>query len=400
MKILFYFLPFSTTSSLHSHQYSHFLLFFFACFAASMFVVRSRPFVYACVCACKTKQNKKVGDAGTTFDDKLEYYRSTDNKPFRATYPNLFGRFFPTNPPLFRMNLVLRDVPDLKGAREKFGKDYEPSNEQPMEGVLSFKTYHGFWGAETVCQDGLRDQIVRVVGRGYGNGKFSIDHARTAHELVHHPGSELRVAVIAFFEYRRPKDQKIMMDIAGVMLLSDKVSLEKYDRLTGSTTRLRADHHPREYVRSWCLVQLTILPQYRRHGLGKIALEILPKVMDEITNHGDVVFWAGGSQSKDFFDAVGSTLAPPMIECPFNLTYNDEENRQYFYYMKIKKRNRRRELECRLDRLRPFYNVDPANRCIRLRFNSEILKAYYSFHKSLLFYRLRNCVQYSFPSNR
>ena len=296
--------------------------------------------MYVCPCLCKTKK-LKIGNVGTTFDEKLEYYRSKEIKPFLTDSWNY------------------RDFEGPITCIECKQNIYPNPIDQELE-----------------MSDGLRDKIVSIVGRGYGkNGEFSVGHARTAHELVYH-NKGLNFLLI-YNQYRDPeKSERWLKDLAGVILLSSDVSVEKYDGVTGT---------PTDDAKFFCMLQFTIRPQYRHRGLAKKILDWIPSYIDHTP--ANVVFWASSSQSKGFFDAFGSTLAPSMVECPFNLFDDDEENRQHFYCMEIEKE--KYSQSWKKDSVLSFYNDYPKNCRIRLSFQCDTLKAYYSFQETLLFHRVR-----------
>mmetsp|Transcript_30891 Transcript_30891/g.74626 ORF Transcript_30891/g.74626 Transcript_30891/m.74626 type:complete len:348 (-) Transcript_30891:873-1916(-) len=179
---------------------------------------------------------------GSSFDAKKEYYRQIDVQaiPSNTVTVSIYDG---------EIVNVLSTIPDLEAAKEKFGVDFQPSD-RAEGGILEFKAYTNKSPPELrhlgELTNTLRDQIINVVGRGFSmkgddDPEFSDDDALVAHNLLYPSVDDRRftgvVAVVIYYYYTDPSNpKKVLMDIAGAILLSQDVAVHKYDAVTGQTS--------------------------------------------------------------------------------------------------------------------------------------------------------------------
>ena len=217
-------------------------------------------------------------------------------------------------------------IPDKEYTQKKYPDLLMREGTIQEGGILDFYWYNE--NDENLTKR-LKNQIVTVVGRGFKSKydpdpEFSFSDARICHRLLFNKKCKDTVPCTIYYTYKDKETGLDMVVLAGVMLISKDVRM----RQCGANKNKQLYT---KYLSVCNLVMFTVLEEYRNRGLGLIAMQAMEGVMRH--QKVDFVFWCGCN--KQFYNVCGSDKNPKMIDCPFNIVEDEEENRSMFFYKVI-----------------------------------------------------------------
>mmetsp|Transcript_3739 Transcript_3739/g.8989 ORF Transcript_3739/g.8989 Transcript_3739/m.8989 type:complete len:466 (-) Transcript_3739:292-1689(-) len=235
-------------------------------------------------------------------------------------------------------------IPNLQDAYDKFGENFASDPTRVQEGGrLMIRYFYKETDSFTPpLLDDTLSEIIHVVGRAFHNpmesddpNGFASNDAEVAHHLLYH-GKDIFVAVMEYY-YTDPHTGSTMVAIAGAMILSGQVRMQKLE-----WDAHQGDYHSRtlqrKSMRVLTLVQIAVHPDYSQRNLGQISLLELCSYLKTNTNQikADFVFWAGCFPK--FYRRCGfqTADATKYKEIPFKIPdISDKENESMFFFFDL-----------------------------------------------------------------